>query len=109
DRPHARCAAPCVPSRQKTRDSTKYRSRRDRPPLLPRGRGTLGTCATIFRAVQFDCAMPVQSSACLFSGPANMRDVQETLVVWTRVFGVLLILVGLTLLASPEIRYTKRK
>ena len=34
---------------------------------------------------------------------------QKALAVWTRILGVLLILLGLTLFASPEIWYTKRQ
>lgn len=35
-----------------------------------------------------------------------MRDVRRAEALWTRILGVLLILLGLTLLASPQIEYT---
>jgi hypothetical protein len=36
---------------------------------------------------------------------ANMRDVQRAEALWMKIIGVLLILLGLTLFASPRITY----
>lgn len=38
-----------------------------------------------------------------------MNDPRRALALWARILGVLLILLGLTLFASPEIWYTKRQ
>jgi predicted S18 family serine protease len=37
-----------------------------------------------------------------------MLDVQGALALWMKILGVLMILLGLTLLASPQIWYTQR-
>ena len=38
-----------------------------------------------------------------------MLDVQRAEALWLRILGVLLILLGLTLLASPQVWYTERR
>jgi hypothetical protein len=39
----------------------------------------------------------------------NIREVERALALWMKILGVLLILLGLTLFASPQITYTRRE
>ena len=41
--------------------------------------------------------------------PATIQSVTRAETVWTRILGVLLLLLGLTLLGSPEITYMRRE
>ena len=39
----------------------------------------------------------------------HIQDVQRVEALWTKILGVLLILLGLTLFASPQVTYTRRE